>query len=235
MSHIWMSPVPHMNESCHAYSQPIPHISWVMCPRYKKVSSHIWMSHVLPMNGSHHAYCHGAFTNNESCPMYDWISSHIWMGHVPHLHESHLTMKQSCSPHDWVTSRIQSTASSPAPLDLKLDFWVGVGSGEFAKTSCRGPYLDVQVGCVFAEKILCTGGKDPPEGAQSICKKSHVHLREELSNLVPRSHLHPAPCANCKSDDTRESVMSYIWMSRVNHVNESCQRREGEGRVWTLP
>jgi len=87
---------------------------------------------------------------------------------------------------------------------------VGVGSGEFAKTSCRGPYLDVQVGGVFVEKILCTGGKDPPEREQSICKKSHMHLREELSNLLPRSHLLPAPCANYKSYHTRESVMSYI-------------------------
>jgi len=41
MSHIWMSHVTHMNESCHTYE-------WVM--------SHIRMSHVTHMNESCHAY-----------------------------------------------------------------------------------------------------------------------------------------------------------------------------------
>ena len=39
MSHIWMSHVTHMNESCHTYE-------WLM--------SHIWMSHVAHMNESGH-------------------------------------------------------------------------------------------------------------------------------------------------------------------------------------
>jgi len=38
-SHVWMSHVTHMNESCHTYE-------WVM--------SHTWMSHVTHMNESYH-------------------------------------------------------------------------------------------------------------------------------------------------------------------------------------
>ena len=59
MSHIWMSRVTHMNESCHTYE-------WV--------TSHIWMSHVTLMN--------------ESCHTYEWVMSHIWMSHVTHMNES---------------------------------------------------------------------------------------------------------------------------------------------------
>ena len=59
MSHIWMSHVTHMNESCHTYE-------WVMW--------HIWMSHVTHMN--------------ESCHTYKWVTSHIWMSYVTHMNES---------------------------------------------------------------------------------------------------------------------------------------------------
>jgi len=49
MSHIWMSHVTHMNDSCHTY---------------ERVMSHIWTSHVTHMN--------------ESCHTYEWVMSHIW-------------------------------------------------------------------------------------------------------------------------------------------------------------
>jgi len=48
MSHVWMSHVTDINESCHTYG-------WVM--------SQIWMSHVTRMN--------------EWCLMYKWVMSHI--------------------------------------------------------------------------------------------------------------------------------------------------------------
>ena len=49
MSHIWMSHVSYMNESCLIYE-------WAM--------SHIWMSHVSYMN--------------ESCLIYEWVIVPIW-------------------------------------------------------------------------------------------------------------------------------------------------------------
>ena len=53
MSHVWMSHVTRMNESCHTYE-------WVM--------AHVWMSHVTRMN--------------ESCHTYEWVMSHVWLSHV---------------------------------------------------------------------------------------------------------------------------------------------------------
>ena len=76
LSHIWMSHVTHMNESCHTYE-------WVM--------SHIWMSHVTHMN--------------EVCHTYEWVLSQIWMSLVTHMIESchtyewvmsRMNMNESC-------------------------------------------------------------------------------------------------------------------------------------------
>ena len=47
--------------------------------------------------------------------------------------------------HDLAKTNSSSSLNVALPLDLKLDFWVNVGGGEFAKTSSRGPYLDIQV------------------------------------------------------------------------------------------
>ena len=63
-SHIGLSHVTRMNESCHTYE-------WVM--------SHIWMSHVTHMN--------------ESCHTYEWVMSHVWISHVTRMNESCHTYK----------------------------------------------------------------------------------------------------------------------------------------------
>jgi len=94
MSHVWMSHVPRMNESCPIYEG-------VMSPTYVRlegiwwllsgvwvwerelVSSHAWMSHVPCMN--------------EPCPMYEWVMYSIWMSHV-------LCMNVSCPIYEWVMS-----------------------------------------------------------------------------------------------------------------------------------
>jgi len=77
-SHICMSHVTHMNESCHTYES-------VMSHTYAWVTWHKWMSHVTHMN--------------QSCHTYDWVMSHIRKSHVTH-------MNQSCHTYDWVTSHI---------------------------------------------------------------------------------------------------------------------------------
>ena len=83
-SHIWMSHVTCINESCHTYE-------WVM-----SLMSHIWMSHVTHMNESWHTHewfmshiwmSHGAHIN-ESCHTYEWVMSHLWLSHVTHMNES---------------------------------------------------------------------------------------------------------------------------------------------------
>jgi len=100
MSHIWMSHVTHMNESCHTYE-------WVM--------SHTWMGHVPHMNEScptwpcwermenHlHDRCHyrNASHMNESCHTYAWDTTQIWMSHVTH-------MRETWHKYEWVMSHVE--------------------------------------------------------------------------------------------------------------------------------
>jgi len=76
MSRIWMSHVPHVNESC-------PTCEWVM--------SQIWMSHVPHVK--------------ESCQIYEWVMSHIWKTHVTHMKEAmrHVThMHGTCTINSWL-------------------------------------------------------------------------------------------------------------------------------------
>jgi len=94
MSHIWMSHVTHMNESCH-----------------------IWMSHVTHMNESRHAYEWAMSHMNQSCHTYEWVMSHIWMSHVTyewvisHTWMSHISAlkKNSCHTDAWVMSCMNET------------------------------------------------------------------------------------------------------------------------------
>ena len=79
MSHIWVSHVTHMSESCHTYE-------WVM--------SHIWMIHVTHIECrmrvrlgcayrmSHVTHMHVSFHT------YEWVMSHLWVRHVTHMNES---------------------------------------------------------------------------------------------------------------------------------------------------
>jgi DNA-directed RNA polymerase subunit N (RpoN/RPB10) len=77
MSHIWMSLVTHMNESCHTY---------------ESVMSHIWMIHGTPrMSYVTH--------KNESCYTCERAMSHIWMSHMAH-------MKESCHKYEWVSNAL---------------------------------------------------------------------------------------------------------------------------------
>ena len=64
VTHIWMSHVTCVHESCHMYA-------WV--------SSYVWRSHVARMD--------------ESCHTYEWVMSHIWLSHVIHINESCHTYK----------------------------------------------------------------------------------------------------------------------------------------------
>jgi len=108
MSHVWMSHVPRMNESCptHEWLMGLPewkghdrnmneayhtrgcalssmlvsHVPHINESRLvcEWVMSHIWMSHIPRMK--------------ESCPKYKCVMSQIWMRHVPHMNEAHPSM-----------------------------------------------------------------------------------------------------------------------------------------------
>jgi len=131
MFHIWMSHVPHMNESCptyiwvisHTWISHVKHIIWHglsarLQTRAARSStstkqSHKWvMSHMLTSNAPH---------MNQSCPTYIWGVSHVYMSHVPHIiwHGSFVYLhtraalcqrsnqtNESCPTFEWVMSHI---------------------------------------------------------------------------------------------------------------------------------
>ena len=100
MSHLWMSHVTHMDESCHTHTCQtddqmfVSTTEWVMshtnkschtckCQRDKLDACGIDpMSHVTHMN--------------ESCHTYEWDMSHTWMSHVTHMNESRDTYEWIC-------------------------------------------------------------------------------------------------------------------------------------------
>jgi len=74
MSHIWMSHVTHMNESCHAYERVMPHIRTShgiciieSCHTYQQSMAHIWMSHVTHINESCHTCSRDGLTSQALC------------------------------------------------------------------------------------------------------------------------------------------------------------------------
>jgi len=105
MSHIGMSHVPRINESCHTYECSSIRLLWVISHiwetrlTYEWVMSPIWMSHVPHVNESclpmphmwiqrHLAPASHVPRMNESCHTYEWVTSHLQTIHVTHVNES---------------------------------------------------------------------------------------------------------------------------------------------------
>ena len=124
-SHMWMSHVTHVDESCHTCGWIMPHM-WMNhatrtneeWPMYEWVVSHIWMRHCTrtiescPCIWMSHvtrlilscaiASCHtyeGVTYTNESCHVHTWVMSRTYMSHVTYIHES-------CHTYAWVMSHI---------------------------------------------------------------------------------------------------------------------------------
>jgi len=101
VSHVWMSHVARMNESCRTYSRVMSHtwtshVTQVQLLDYYK--THEWVSscikrHIARMNTSSLARM------NESCRTYEWVTSHVWMSHVTHT-------SKWCRTYEWGVSHI---------------------------------------------------------------------------------------------------------------------------------
>jgi len=119
MSHIWMSHVTHMNESCHAYEWVcnvwMSHFidGWVVS--YMDESCRIWMSHATNgwlMQTSHVTHTDESYNMRMSHISYGWVMSHMdeschkWTSHVingwvmPHLWIKLVTY-ESATWHMW--------------------------------------------------------------------------------------------------------------------------------------
>ena len=66
--------------------------------------------------------------------------------------------------------------SSPQPMDMNLDFWVGV-AGDSCKTSARGPFLDLQVRRVHQEGAPKDGGAAPTSSSSPTSSMSCMSLQ----------------------------------------------------------
>jgi len=103
LSHMWMSRVTHMDESCHSYGYVMSHISTSLvthvnasCHTYEWVLSHTWMSHVTHMGPScltcgqivSHMWMSHVAHMNESCHTNEWVISNLWISHITHKNES---------------------------------------------------------------------------------------------------------------------------------------------------
>jgi len=130
VSHIWMSHVPHMNESCPTYECVMS--SSHMCRRSLKLIlrgpvSHVWMSDVTRMNESCPTYecvmsniCRHSLCSNSTCgPVSHVGMCHLWMRHVTlmnvwtdshHINGwvmSHMQMRHACRRGSYTTSKLR--------------------------------------------------------------------------------------------------------------------------------
>jgi len=96
MSHMWMSHVTHVNESCHS-------CEWFM--------SRMWRSHVTRLN--------------DSCHTHNWVMSHMVLSHVKRVNESCVTwvMPNVWMSHAWhdfgVLNRVASRCEAQSLNELQ--------------------------------------------------------------------------------------------------------------------
>jgi len=105
MSHIWMSHLAHMNESCRTYEWVMSYVTRTNESRLTHVNAS-WMSEegLKPKGNAHASYewvmshmC--ACVMYGSCLTYQWVMSHIWMSHVTHINGS-------CHTYEWIMSHM---------------------------------------------------------------------------------------------------------------------------------
>jgi len=114
VSHVWMSYVTHMNESCCTYE-------WVM--------SHEWVSDeqadlraALPYGSKRRVTC-----ADELCHTYAWVMLHIRMSHVAHMTESchkyeQVDLRAACLTCEYVRSHVrisQVTHMNESPVYIR--------------------------------------------------------------------------------------------------------------------
>jgi len=133
-SHMWMSHVSHIHESCHrcewamlqTISDSLQHDSFT-CIYMSRVIDHIWLSifHIwlsLQHDSFTYIYMSRVIDMVKSRHAYEWVMSQICMSHVTHMKESchiyewvmsciwrsHVTYtNESCHTYEWVMSHIQ--------------------------------------------------------------------------------------------------------------------------------
>jgi len=201
MSHIWMSHVTHMNESCHEWIRHVgTHLN--ICAvlselKCEWVMSYIWMSHVTNMN--------------ESC--------HVWTKHTPlHLHyplrptHCNNTLQQHTATTHCNNTLQQHTATTHCNNTLQqhtsaLSTWTAyISHATHMNESCHTyewVMSHIWMSHVTYEWGMPARTSTPALSSQSSSTSHVTHMNES--------------CHTC------EWVMSHIWMSHVTHMNEACR------------
>jgi len=121
MSHLWLSHVSHVNESCRMCTRHIQNwwvgtlcglllvnrVCLASCLTCECIMSHIWKSYVAVYTCLLSTWQIGTLWGlllvihvslvNESCLTREWVMSHLWMSHVSHVNGS-------CLSREWVMS-----------------------------------------------------------------------------------------------------------------------------------
>ena len=206
MSHIWMSHVTSVSESCHTYEWVIRFSHSMSFDTLKKK---VWVRHVTCVNGS----CHVSHTwvshvtyVNESCHTCEWVMSHIWMSReVQSLHVLwHCPKKglsETCHMCEWVMSRVTHMSESCHICEWVMShMWMS-----------HVTYMNESWGSVTPCLLtLFTKRNKWVMSHMRMCCVTHVN----------------------KSCHICGWVMSHMWMSHVTCVSESCHTYAQEWEVW---
>jgi len=171
---------------------------------------------------------------NESCPMYDWVLSHIWMGHITRMSPldgymflSHVThMNESYHTCEWVVWLMHEWVILP----IWTSHFTGMSSpdGYIFKNilskrmnqlyeSCHTHEESPPPNAIYSRfwyvfSMLKLTKFPPPCGGGLTFKYTSHDMKRFIECIIPHEWvmLHI------------RWVMSYIWMSHVTHMNESC-------------
>jgi len=197
-THMWMSHVAHMHESCHTYEGGISlclpvcyHIQlwWVMiqinesCPTCERVTTHIWMSHVT----------------------HEWVMSHLWM--------NHFSASPSLLPHT-------SSMGHETLNRVMSHMWTRHGHDTHMNESCHTCEQAMAMTHIWMSHVTHVNNPWPWHTYEwdmsHMNETCHTHGRVISPSLPPRMSV------MCRV--TYELVTSHIWMSHGHdiHMNESC-------------
>jgi len=203
MSHIWMSHVTHMNESCHTYE---------------------WVATLLSLDsGCFFTFFFWAVSRsstltmqvNGTCRTYEWVMSHIWMSHVTHMNES-------CHTHEWVAT----------PLALHREgvfsfFWA-VSQSSILSLQVNGTCRTCNKSCHTDEWVMSHRWMSHVTQMNESC-----HICEGVMSYLWMSHFTHMNEAYHNGNKARlESrfFCSSNWARLDNTVELRCDRQEKYGR-----
>jgi len=229
-SHMWMSHVAHVDESCRTCEWVVSHM-WIShvahvdesCRTCEWVLSHMWMSRVAHVD--------------QSCRTCEWVVSHMWMSRVAHVNES-------CRTCEWVLSHTWMS-----PVAHVNESCGRVISHTYFPPRCAA-VLYVTSPCKWVTPHIWMSHVAHMNESRRICEcvTSHIWMSIEFCRTFDWvllhmwtsyvTHIFPAttPSRSCTASCEEYEIshiahpcewdMSQIWMSHATSMNESSHTYE---------